>query len=164
MADNLWVGAVRRGLAANKPTVPDVPSDTIGLYLEVDTGVMSVSSTTATTGSMAWATLGAVGPASVTAPATSDTIANSGTSTFSATAAKAYSLAAPAPNVTKTLTSLTTSSASKTITLASGNIVSTAASTIQTIVFNAIGQTLRLIGLSTSQYAVVSNNGAVTLS
>lgn len=40
MANNLWTGAVTKGLAANKPTVPDFPSDTFGFYYATDTGVM----------------------------------------------------------------------------------------------------------------------------
>ncbi len=38
MANSLWVGAVRSGLAADKPTIPDFPSDTFGFYYETDTG------------------------------------------------------------------------------------------------------------------------------
>lgn len=40
MANNLWSGAVRKGLAADRPTVPDFPSDTFGFYFATDTGVM----------------------------------------------------------------------------------------------------------------------------
>lgn len=42
MADNLWAGAVRKGLAANKPTVPDASSDTLQFYGESDTGKLHV--------------------------------------------------------------------------------------------------------------------------
>jgi hypothetical protein len=38
MANSLWVDAVRKGLAAAKPTVPDFPSDTFGFYYETDNG------------------------------------------------------------------------------------------------------------------------------
>lgn len=38
MANNLWVGAVRVGLAADRPSLPDFPSDTFGFYYETDTG------------------------------------------------------------------------------------------------------------------------------
>jgi hypothetical protein len=38
MANNLWVGAVRKGLSTAKPTVPDFPSDTFGFFYETDTG------------------------------------------------------------------------------------------------------------------------------
>lgn len=38
MANSLWVGAVRKGLAADKPTVPDFPSETFGFYYETDNG------------------------------------------------------------------------------------------------------------------------------
>lgn len=40
MANNLWTGAVTKGLAANRPTVPDFPSDTFGFYYATDTGVL----------------------------------------------------------------------------------------------------------------------------
>ncbi len=40
MANSLWVDAVRKGLAANRPTVPDFPSNTFGFYLETDTGLL----------------------------------------------------------------------------------------------------------------------------
>lgn len=40
MANNLWVGSVRQGLAANLPTVPDFPSETFGYYYATDTGQM----------------------------------------------------------------------------------------------------------------------------
>lgn len=42
MANNLWVGSVRQGLAANLPTVPDFPSETFGYYYATDTGQMYV--------------------------------------------------------------------------------------------------------------------------
>lgn len=32
MANNLWGGSLRKGLAANLPTVPDFPSDTFVTY------------------------------------------------------------------------------------------------------------------------------------
>lgn len=50
MADNLWLGAVRKGLAANKPTVPDCAADTFQFYLETDTGVMNIGQA----GAAAW--------------------------------------------------------------------------------------------------------------
>lgn len=40
MANNLWTGAVTKGLAANRPTVPDFPSDTFGFYYATDTGLL----------------------------------------------------------------------------------------------------------------------------
>ena len=42
MANNLWTGAFRYGTAANKPTVPDFPSETFGFYFESDTGQLNV--------------------------------------------------------------------------------------------------------------------------
>jgi hypothetical protein len=40
MSNNLWVGAVRKGLAAAMPTVPDFPSETFGFYYQTDTGLL----------------------------------------------------------------------------------------------------------------------------
>jgi hypothetical protein len=40
MANNLWTGAIRSGLAAAMPTVPDFPSETFGLYYATDTGLL----------------------------------------------------------------------------------------------------------------------------
>lgn len=154
MADSLLTGRFVRGTAANKSTIGEFPADQFGFYLETDTGALTLASTGA------YSVIAAIGSASVTAPTTATTVTNYGTSTFNATAAKTYSLAAPAANVTKRLTTTTTATAAKTITLASGNIVSTAASTIQNIVLNGLGQTVELLGLSTAQYAVVSNTGA----
>lgn len=102
------------------------------------------------------------GAASVTSPTTAQTVAAGGTSIFNATAAKTYSLAAPAAGVTKRLTNTTTSTAARTITLASGNIVSTSLSTGQTITMTGLGQSAELIGLSTAQYGVVQMSAALT--
>lgn len=55
MADNLWAGAVRKGTAANKPTVPDASSDTIQFYGESDTGKLHVG----VAGSAGWRCVGA---------------------------------------------------------------------------------------------------------
>ncbi len=40
MSNGLWAAAVRKGTAANKPTVPDFPSDTFGFYYETDTDIL----------------------------------------------------------------------------------------------------------------------------
>lgn len=40
MANNLWGGSLRSGLAANLPTIPDFPSETFGFYLATDTGIL----------------------------------------------------------------------------------------------------------------------------
>ena len=42
MAFSLLAGAVRVGTAANKPTVPDAPSDMCQLYFESDTGILNI--------------------------------------------------------------------------------------------------------------------------
>jgi hypothetical protein len=103
-----------------------------------------------------------IGANSVTSPTTAQTVSAGGTSIFNATAAKSYSLAAPIAGVEKVLTNTTTSTAARTITLASGNIVSTSLSTGTILTMTGLGQTARLIGLSTAQYAVISNTAALT--
>lgn len=42
MSNNLWLTAVNKGLAAARPTTPDIPQNTIAFYFATDTGVMSV--------------------------------------------------------------------------------------------------------------------------
>lgn len=42
MSNSLWIDAVRSGLAAAKPTVPDLPSGTFGFYYETDTGLLKM--------------------------------------------------------------------------------------------------------------------------
>lgn len=42
MAQNLWSGSFRTGLAADMPTVPDFPSETFGFYFATDTGILYV--------------------------------------------------------------------------------------------------------------------------
>lgn len=48
MANNLWVSAFTKGLAANRPTAPDFPSDTFGFFLETDTGLLKYAASGAT--------------------------------------------------------------------------------------------------------------------
>lgn len=50
MADNLWAGALRKGTAANLPTVPDFSSDTFGFYYATDTKKLYVG----VSGGTAW--------------------------------------------------------------------------------------------------------------
>jgi hypothetical protein len=42
MSNSLWVGAVRKGTAANMPTVPDCSADTFQFYLQTDTGLLKL--------------------------------------------------------------------------------------------------------------------------
>jgi hypothetical protein len=42
MANSGWVQAVRKGLAASKPTTPDVPESTFVYYYETDTGILQM--------------------------------------------------------------------------------------------------------------------------
>ncbi len=40
MANSGWIDAVRKGTAAQMPTVPDFPSETFGFYYQTDTGLL----------------------------------------------------------------------------------------------------------------------------
>ncbi|AZI37073.1 hypothetical protein NT2_01_04680 [Caenibius tardaugens NBRC 16725] len=42
MANNLWLGALSAGKAANRPTVYSGPDGTFGFYYAVDTGALSI--------------------------------------------------------------------------------------------------------------------------
>lgn len=42
MSNSLWIDTVRRGLAAAKPTVPDIPPGTFCWYYETDTSLMKM--------------------------------------------------------------------------------------------------------------------------
>lgn len=95
------------------------------------------------------------------AATTSANIGNGGVSTIPGTAAAVITMDAPATGIEKiiALTSTSTSTAARTVALASGTFMSTAASTYNTLTFNGMGQTIRLIGLSTARFAVVANAG-----
>lgn len=99
------------------------------------------------------------------AATTSSNISNGGVSTISSTAAQSITMDAPGTGVEKTIACVTTSTstAARTVALASGTIQSTASSTYTTMTFNATGQAIRLVGLSTARALVVANAG-VTLS
>ena len=97
----------------------------------------------------------------VTTPTTAVAITPAGVSVMSATAAKSYTLSAPVPGARKVLASTVSATLARTITLASGaTFVSTALSTGTGIVLNGLGQVVRLVGLSTSQYMIEGNTGA----
>jgi hypothetical protein len=101
MADNLWLGAVRKGLAANKPTVPDCSADTFQFYFETDTGKLNY----APSGASAWRSLGGGSagiqptPTAKTGSATL-TIAELQTRIITATSASAVALTLPTGTLT----------------------------------------------------------------
>lgn len=100
----------------------------------------------------------------VTAATTASNAKFRGTTTLGATAAKDYTMNAPsAAGLPARLTSLTTSTAARTMTLASGNFQSTAGSSFTKLTFNGIGQAVQLVALSTALVGLLSNTG-VTLS
>lgn len=98
----------------------------------------------------------------VAAGSTSETIPNHGLTTLSSTqAGKAYTMAAPAPRTMAILACLQGSSVNtNVVTLESG----TFDGTNDTATFNASGENLALIGVSTSRYAIIGNIGSVALS
>lgn len=99
MANSLWVGAVRKGLAADRSTLPDFPSDTFGFYYETDTGALYFG----TSGGSAWTVVGnsvvQPTPTAKTADATL-TIAELQTKIITATSASAVALTLPTGTLT----------------------------------------------------------------
>lgn len=108
---------------------------------------------------------GGAGDASVqsaTSATTATAITPRGITTLSSSAAKGYTLTAPITGVPKTLTATSSSTAIRTVTLASGTFGTTAGSTFTAAAFDGEGDTLILTALSTALYRVSSNVGAVT--
>jgi hypothetical protein len=97
----------------------------------------------------------------VNAASTASNVKFRGVTTFGATAAKSYTMNAPlAAGLPSALTTTTTSTAIRDVTLASGNFQTTAGSSFTKATFNGIGQSLTLQALSTALVAVLSNIGA----
>lgn len=99
----------------------------------------------------------------VTVASTAANIKYRGHTLLSSTAAGVFTLNAPiaeAIGMIKRLTSLTTSTAAKTVRLASGNFQTTAGSTGSLLTFNGLGQNVVLQVLSTALVQLQINNGA----
>ncbi len=99
MANNLWTGALRAGTAANKPTVPDFPSETFGFYYETDTGILNVG----VTAGAAWLTGGVFGTQAVPTAKTATgtlTIAELLTGLITCTSTSAVALTVPTGTLT----------------------------------------------------------------
>lgn len=99
----------------------------------------------------------------VTALSSAANATNGGVGILSSTAAQSVTMDAPAAGAIKHLfmNSTSTSTAARTVTLASGNFQSTASSTYTSITFNGPGQSAMLAGQSTSRFQVMANNGAL---
>jgi hypothetical protein len=97
-----------------------------------------------------------------TSATTATALTPRGITTLSSSAAKGYSLTAPIAGLTKVLTATTTSTAIRTITLASGTFGTTAGSSFTAAAFDGEGETLTLTALSTALFRVASNQGGVT--
>lgn len=90
-----------------------------------------------------------------------------GTTTITTTAAKDYTMNAPLPEtigMSKTICQTSSSTAVKTVSLASGNFLTTLASSALKATFTFANQALTLVALSTSLVQIKANNGTVTLS
>jgi hypothetical protein len=86
-----------------------------------------------------------------------------GAAVLHSTAAGTFTIDAPvtaAIGAEKIITSLTTSTAIKSVRLASGNYLTTAGSTGSLLTFNGLGQNVRLLALSTALVQILVNNGA----
>jgi hypothetical protein len=100
---------------------------------------------------------------SVVAGSTATTIAQGGLTSLSSSSGT-FTLEAPRAGLEKLLTTLTTSTLVRTVTLASGNFQTTSGSSFITATFAGQNFQLRLMGLSTAIYSVVNNVGPVTFS
>lgn len=103
----------------------------------------------------------------VTAASTASNIKWRGTTTMATTAAKDYTLNAPslsAVGTNKSICSITTSTAIKTVSLATGNFLTTAGTSTLKATFTFMNQSVTLVALSTALVQVLSNNAAVTFS
>lgn len=101
MAYSLLAGAFRSGTAANRPTVPDAPTEMFEFYYETDTGVLNLG----VGGAAAWRTPGGSSsgsqptPTAKTADATL-TVAELLTRIITATSASAVALTLPTGTLT----------------------------------------------------------------
>ena len=101
MAFSLLAGAIRSGLAADKPTIPDAPADMFQFYYESDTGKLNLG----VGGAAGWREAGGAGSGSQPAPTakTADatlTIAELLTRIVTATSAAAVALTLPTGTLT----------------------------------------------------------------
>lgn len=98
---------------------------------------------------------------SVSAASTASNLKWRGAVTLGSSAAKDYTMNAPSlAGVHSRLTTLTTSTAVRTVTLASGNFQSTSGSSFTKLTFNGIGQAVSLQAMSTALVALLGNTGA----
>lgn len=103
------------------------------------------------------------GPNALNTASTASNIPAGGHTSLAATTAAAYTMNGPVTGVPKTLHATSTSTG-QTVTLASGTFSSTAGSSQNRATFTGIGQSLTLMALSTSLFAVLGNQGGVTYS
>lgn len=90
-----------------------------------------------------------------------------GMTTITTTAAKDYTLNAPVTatiGLSKTICQTSSSTAIKTVSLASGTFLTTLASSALKATFNFANQAVTMTALSTALVQITANNGTVTLS
>lgn len=98
----------------------------------------------------------------VTSGSTGTTIPNNGIAILTSISTQTFTLDAPVAGVLKrmVLNSTSTSTAARTIALASGNFQTTAGATYTSFSWIAAGGSIELLGQSTSRYQVLTNNAA----
>jgi hypothetical protein len=106
------------------------------------------------------AVMGSTSVQAATSATTATNITAGGITTVSS-AATTWQLAAPVAGVPKWLSAASSSTATRTITVASGSqICCTAGTSMTSIVLTGGGQGVTLVGISTAIYQVVNNSGA----
>lgn len=78
-------------------------------------------------------------------------------------AADNFVLEAPIPGVRKTITAESTLTGARTVTLESGRFLSQSATDANELTFNAAGESVTLMGVTTGIYAVIANENGVTV-
>lgn len=99
MANNLWAGAVRKGTTAERPTVPDFPSDTFGFFYDTTTSTLYYG----VSGGSAWLTMAVFASQGTPTAKTGDatlTIAQLLTRIITVTSASAVALTLPTGTLT----------------------------------------------------------------
>lgn len=112
-----------------------------------------------------------VGPKALLSPvtnATSDTtgtaLLNHGHHSIATTTDDTWTLADPKEGCMVTITTITTSTGTHTVSPANATIYSTNGVAGSAIAFNAMGESVTLVGLSTAKWAVTSNVNSVAIS
>lgn len=95
----------------------------------------------------------------VVAATTASTLTAAGINTLSSATAT-YTLPAPIPGFTKRIVCTSTSTNVRTITLAAGNLVTTAGTSFISLTMQGGGQFMTVLGISTSQWLLTATNSS----